>query len=387
MTYRKDYLPELDGLRAVAVLLVLWAHLPLAIQPDWMTRAGGFLSHSYLGVDLFFVLSGFLITRILLVDRDAGVPVRHFLARRFLRIFPIYYLLLGILAALGALGLYRLEPALPWAAVYLGNYYVFQWAYPNAYGLLDHTWSLCVEEHFYLLWPPLAAWLAPRHSRRILLAVFLPLSLATGIYLSWQLGAFEQRDALSKATASASTARFGSLSAGALLAFAEPALRASRSRALWLALFLAVPAWLTSQGGVVKTGAFQVVLWSGMTGDAMRVLPTLQLVSFPLTSACILVLLIGFTGSSAPHAVLLRLVPLRWIGRISYGLYLYHYPLYFAFGIKHPDHPEPSMTRLGLGLAGVFAVAWVSWWLIERPLVRLADRFRGSKRPSDVEPA
>ncbi len=387
MTYRKDYLPELDGLRAVAVLLVLWAHLPLAIQPDWMTRAGTFLVHSYLGVDLFFVLSGFLITRILLVDRDAGVPVRHFLARRFLRIFPIYYLLLGVFAAIGFLGLYRLEPALPWATAYLGNYYIFQWAYPNAYGLLDHTWSLCVEEHFYLLWPPIAAWFAPRHSRRILLAVFLPLSLATGIYLSWQLGAFEQRDALSKATASASTARFGSLSAGALLAFAEPALRASRTRALWLALLLAVPAWLTSQGGVVKTGAFQIVLWSGMTGDAMRVLPTLQLMSFPLTSACILVLLIGFTGSSAPHAALLRLAPLRWIGRISYGLYLYHYPLYFAFGIRHPDHPEPSMTHVGLGLAGVFVIAWLSWRVIERPLVRLADRFRGPNRDANAEPA
>ena len=75
--------------------------------------------------------------------------------------------------------LLRYEPAIPWATFYLGNYYIFQWARPDAYGLLDHTWSLCVEEHFYLLWPPVAALLSPRASRRVLVFGFLPLAILT----------------------------------------------------------------------------------------------------------------------------------------------------------------------------------------------------------------
>ena len=367
MRFTKDFLPELDGLRALAVGLVLWSHVPTDALPAPMVELGHLLFHHYLGVDLFFVLSGFLITRILLVDRELGVPLRHFLARRFLRIFPIYYLLLAVLAVV------RWEPAIPWAAVYLGNYYVF---WTQAYGLLDHTWSLCVEEHFYLLWPPVCAALAPRASRRVLLLVFLPLAVATGVVLAWRHGSFEQRQFLAEVTGTGSTGRFGSLAAGALLAYSERALRAHPWRATALAALLAALSWVLSEGGFQRTGLWRIVLWTELQGDPMRILPTLRLISFPLVSSAVLLLLVVWSGSRAPHAALMRTAPLRFVGRISYGIYLYHYPLYYALRVRHPDHEAPSPVHLVGAIAAVVLVSWISWVTIERPLVRFADRFR-----------
>lgn len=364
---RKDFLPELDGLRAIAVLLVLWSHLRPAVLPDWSRPLAEFLQPHYLGVDLFFALSGFLITRILLVDRAAGVPLRWFYARRCLRIFPIYYLLLAAVALL------RPEPALPWCALYLSNFYIF---WNGAFGLLDHTWSLCVEEHFYLLWPPLATWLSLRASRRVLLLGFLPLALATGVWLAWRHGSFEQRQFLALVTGTHSLARFGSLAAGALLAYGEAGLRARPWRSTALALALLACAWPLTEDGFVRLGGAHLVLASGLSGDPQRILPSLQLISFPLTSCAVLLLAIGWTGRGAPHARLLRAAPLTAIGRISYGLYLYHYPLYHAFGIRSPEVPDPSLLRHALGLSAIFAIAALSQRFVERPLLALGKRFR-----------
>jgi peptidoglycan/LPS O-acetylase OafA/YrhL len=364
---RKDFLPELDGLRAIAVLLVLWSHLRHSVLPHWAQELAGFLLPHYLGVDLFFVLSGFLITRILLVDRDQGVPLRWFYARRCLRIFPIYYLLLAVLAVLTP------EPALPWSAVYLSNFYIY---WNGAYGMLDHTWSLCVEEHFYLLWPPLATWLSLRASRRVLLLGFLPFSLATGVWLSWRHGSFEERDFLALITGTHSLARFGSLAAGALIAYSEACLRARPWRSTGLALLLLACAWPLTKDGFVRLGGAHLVLASGLPGDPQRILPIFQLISFPLTSSAVLLLAIGWTGTGALHARLLRAAPLTAIGRISYGLYLYHYPLYSAFGIRNPAVPEPSLLRHVLGLGAILAIAALSQRFVERPILSLGRRFR-----------
>ena len=95
--FRKDHIPELDGLRGIAVLMVLWVHLQIGAFGPAVARLRTLLLPGDFGVDLFFVLSGFLITRILLVDRSVGVPVRYFVMRRFLRIFPIYYLTIALL--------------------------------------------------------------------------------------------------------------------------------------------------------------------------------------------------------------------------------------------------------------------------------------------------
>src|SRR5262249_43976988 len=137
-------LRSLDGLRGIAVILVLWAHLSEENTVGWGATIKHWLSPGLVGVDIFFVLSGFLITRILIADKARGMPLKNFLIRRFLRIFPIYYLTI-LLVFLYAPGRYIL-----YCAGYLGNFY---FAYHPAHLPLHHTWSLAVEEHFYLLWP------------------------------------------------------------------------------------------------------------------------------------------------------------------------------------------------------------------------------------------
>src|SRR5882672_2186860 len=126
--------------------MVLWSHVPVASTPGVVRLLRSAFNPGYLGVDLFFVLSGFLITRILLADRENERPLRFFLARRALRIFPIYYLLLAVLL-LAKPGQY-----LAWCAIYLSNFHFMFDKTPNP---LPHTWSLAIEEHFYLIWPPI----------------------------------------------------------------------------------------------------------------------------------------------------------------------------------------------------------------------------------------
>lgn len=153
--YRKDFIPELDGLRAIAALLVLFlgatqVHLPAYSLGPELFELHRWIAPGAAGVDLFFVLSGFLITRILLVDRELGVPLRQFLIRRCLRIFPIYYL--KILIVWHQLSGFELAALLTYTANFA---LLFTWGHCP----MDHAWSLAVEEHFYLLWPPIAVFL------------------------------------------------------------------------------------------------------------------------------------------------------------------------------------------------------------------------------------
>src|ERR1051325_1003916 len=93
-------IPSLDGVRGISALLVLWAHLPAFLLPGWLRALTRAAAPGYLGVDIFFVLSGFLITRVLLQYKEAGVPLKAFYIRRALRIFPAYYSLMAVLAIL-----------------------------------------------------------------------------------------------------------------------------------------------------------------------------------------------------------------------------------------------------------------------------------------------
>ena len=164
------YMTQLDGLRCFAVFSVLVAHF--CHDLPGIGRAGPW--GGLLGVRLFFVLSGFLITQILLRERDAmraaGVGVwtaiRPFYARRFLRIFPLYY---GVLLVATALAVYPVRESLPWHLAYASNFYMARegtWVPTVA-----HFWTLAMEEQFYLLWPWVVLLVRPASLPRIAIAL------------------------------------------------------------------------------------------------------------------------------------------------------------------------------------------------------------------------
>jgi peptidoglycan/LPS O-acetylase OafA/YrhL len=373
-SYRKDYIATLDGLRASAVLLVLWQHIPNLALPlvahncnvwlfgpeaagTWPLQIDWLRDHvfaaGYLGVDVFFVLSGFLITRILLVDRAQQVPLGHFLMRRVLRIFPIYYLTLAVVWWVAP------HAELKWCAFYLSNfYYLF-----HSGGVMQHSWSLAVEEHFYLLWPLLVYSVSAGTSRRIAAWVLVPGAVlsAVGLAFYWR---HDLRFVL-QASQYGTMFRMASLSLGALLAFSENWLRHRATRTLGLACAMLAAGttlrfWLTTE--VVGT-------W----------IAPLRILSFGFTSTSLVMACIALNQGNSILAKWLRSAPMRFIGRISYGLYLYHNVVYHWIGLYEPAVDLQQLPVAGLlasAVAVTFLVATLSYYGIERPCLRWANRFR-----------
>ncbi len=362
--FRKDFIPELDGLRAFAVLLVLWVHLPAGALGETLYEARRYMQPGYLGVDLFFVLSGFLITRILLVDRERGVPLRFFLARRFLRIFPIYYL------TIFAIQLIAPQPTAEFFAClfYYANY---AFAFIPDYSRLEHFWSLAVEEHYYMLWPPLATFLSLRASRRVLFG-FFAISLGTGLFLALRPETFPDA-APYQLVMRGSTTRFGSLALGSLIAYHELAVRSKPQRITVLALVAFAVAFALSKEGLFPELASWVSTWSPVVAeDSYQLRIWTRLIAVPLVSAGVILLAIAHTRT-APLGIF-RLGILAAIGRISYGLYVYHYPVYYVAGLRYNESP----TRIALAVGATFVIATVSYLVIERPLINYAKRFRAA---------
>lgn len=328
--------PELDGLRGLAVLAVVAFHAGAPVG-----RGG------WLGVDVFFVLSGFLITTLLLEERAATgrVALGAFYARRALRLLPAVLALLAVLGLLVAAGLVgaRFIEAAPWVLLYIANWQrVVGESTP-----LVHLWSLSVEEQFYVLWPlALLALLrllpSPRHHALVLGVAVVGIAVArTGLYATEAI--------------SAERAYFGSdlradaLLLGCLLAVARCAGWTERvalwiRRALWpalagLAVVLVLPA--------SPFGGYGPLLFGPVDGAAFVVVAAV--VTMP--------------------AVLpwLRWQPLVRLGVLSYAVYLWHLPVMWLL-------PSP-IGRLAVGVPVSLVAALVSRRLIEEPALRLKQRF------------
>ncbi|WP_163269972.1 acyltransferase family protein [Chelativorans alearense] len=340
---------QLDGLRALAVTMVLYAHFFSADDSYW----------GHVGVRLFFVLSGFLITRLLLDARSAAefeaLPaLESFYIRRALRIFPPYFAMLGLV------WLINLEESrwiLLWHALYISN---FWYALQNEWTpwVLIHTWTLSIEEQFYVVWPLLVL-LAPRHwIERICVAVIV-LSLAYRFYWPFTGTPSVARDVLPPASMDA-------LGAGALLA-------AYRSRAAgW-------PQWMRL-GWAPLAAAFLLLLWF----RSVQLTPTQDWVRwigmevFPLVP---LVMIVGLCSARIEGYAgrLLEARPLVALGRVSYGVYLYH-ALVLALVVKAQPWLPVNVSEQGLGRfaiagAGTLVLAAVSWQFFEKPINALKRNF------------
>lgn len=345
--FKLVYNPALDGLRGVAILLVVFshAHVPLF---------GG----AFLGVDLFFVLSGFLITSLLLMERAATGRLRYwrFYRRRFLRLMPALALFLGVYVLVAPLlwpGLADVRKDALVSLLYLADYGI---AFFDSPGTLLHMWSLSVEEHFYLVWPPLLMLLVRLVPRG---AVWRPIAL---LYLAswlWRLLWVVQDQQFFEIFFRFDT-RVSGLIAGSLLAalvIEKPALvfwlQARMHHALWLPL--AIP--LLMGLGWDNQGA---MVW-GIT----------------LVELATMVLLVAVQQRTGVVYDMLRTPVLVRLGTLSYGIYLWHYPVVRYF---RADHPWP--VALALTLVVSAALAALSLATVERWAMRMRDRQGGAVRSS-----
>ena len=353
------------------------AHRPQLDSIRFFAFFGVFLFHAYrerfaygeFGVFLFFALSGFLITRILVKHETGrlGHDLRVFYLRRTLRIFPLYYgVLFVLLFFTNKLNDYDTgESVAWWYFLYLHNVYSF--VFEVSTGPTTHFWSLCVEEQFYVLFP-LALLLAPKRHRFALLVSLIVASIATRIAL----------DALLPAR---------KVGAGALLPVAGEYL-------LWGALFGLIDVRLRARP-VPTTVLFVlgVVLHGSAVIDQLnfRLLASTGLEHAYQTLHGIGFSLIVFSLWRMPDNRLVRLLsvePLVYLGRISYGLYVYHN---FLYGTKNALlGPLPWLApvpEVAVALAATILLAVLSWHLFEAPINGLKDRIpygKAENRPAPL---
>jgi peptidoglycan/LPS O-acetylase OafA/YrhL len=328
------YRPEIDGLRAIAVVAVILFHAGFAGLP------GGFL-----GVDIFFVISGYLITGIIQGDLERGrFSILAFYERRMRRILPALLVMMLLSVPVAALimipsdlrsfggSLVATTLSANNVLLYLGTNY-FDTA--SAFKPLTHSWSLGVEEQYYLVVPLLLAGVWRLGGKRAVWAVIATLSVASFIaclILSWF-------DPL--ANFYLIWSRVWELGAGAAVALAEP-------RARWR-----LP-------GLPLVGLAMIVASMLLIGEAGRLpgWPTLV----PVAGTC---LLLGFANPGDPVTRLLSARPFVAIGLISYSAYLYHQPLFAFARLASVDRPGwPVFAGL---IVLTFLLAWLSWGLVERP--------------------
>lgn len=361
-------LPGLDGLRALAVILVVVYHL----FPQWWF-AGGFI-----GVDVFFVISGFLITTLLLRERDASgrISLIGFWRRRARRLLPALVLLLlvcssaawliggDVLVRLGAQIVGALTFSYNWIAILIGEGY-FGGTTPE---LFRNLWSLGIEEQFYVLWPlilPLILVL-PRAWARVAAAGALAAASAV-----WMGELVATTDAVSRAYYGTDSHAFGIL-LGVALAFGLH--RTLSAPTLWMQR-------TTVRRGAAIVGGAAVL---GLIAIAL-VPPTDSVRTFPLTIAAASILsAIAIVAAVWPHARLgpaLDARPLRWIGERSYGLYLWHWPLLVLLVAAVQGSAPEAGVPVWVGLVTLVltvVIAEASYRFLETPIRRAG--FRGTWR-------
>jgi peptidoglycan/LPS O-acetylase OafA/YrhL len=347
------YMPGLDGLRALAVLAVIAYHLELGWAP------GGLL-----GVGVFFTLSGYLITDLLLGQRDVVGRLRlgDFWLRRARRLLPALFLMLTVVVAWVTLFDRSQLPALRGyvvaAAVYMSNWWnIFRHAsYFSRFGPpppLDHLWSLAIEEQFYLVWPFLL-WLGLRHARRRYRLAGLTLAAAavsaTAMALLYQPGVDPTR-----VYEGTDTRAFGLLM-GAALAFVWPSRRLHADLILRRRLLL-------DGAGVVGLAVIALLIWQTNQYSAFIYRGGIVLLS---VATVLVVAALAHPASWLGPA--LGWAPLRWIGVRSYGIYLWHYPIIV---LTTPTMQRKINVPLEVFQVGAtIAVAALSWRFVEEPIRR-----------------
>jgi peptidoglycan/LPS O-acetylase OafA/YrhL len=365
----KAHIPALDGVRAIAIVAVLLAHTLPDVNVTGIVGAAvtAVASAGAFGVDLFFVLSGFLITGILL-DADKGTGYfKNFYARRILRLFPLYYTYLLLLMTVVPFVHHMAHSSMPdfsgnwwWYLAYFSNW-------KNGFAVSDpylsHFWSLAVEEQFYLVWPTVVLLTPRRYLAWVCGLLILSANILRGVWshdgVYW--------NQIYRLTVT----RWDTLALGALAALAM------RST-LWRPLATKAAQWLM----ILGIGAWLGIAFWQQSIDWAN--PTIQTYGATLAS-------IGFTGLTLYAATVnggavrnfLQRPLMLSLGKYSYGMYVIHVLIfmhiewvdaYFANILHLPAVPVQVATLI-LSNVVTYMVAALSWRFLEAPILKLKDRF------------
>ena len=364
-------IPGLDGVRAIAFLLVFLLHTD-------------YLYFGWVGVQLFFVLSGFLITDILLKMKEkfgAGAFFKKFYGRRFLRIFPLYYLYLLIIFIVTVIVIQydyrvaymeRTQDQLPYALTYLYNFFNASSAYDGESWLIGHLWSLSVEEQFYLFWPLLIFLTPKKHLKKLFIAAIVvgPLFRAGISFLYKYYDVPFMFEDFSVVTYVLPFSHLDAFGLGAFISRFE----IPKARWQFIALLLLLPIigfattyWSTGGWGDYTALGFQYPLEKDMKQVWGYVY---------LNYVCALFIyivvkekfLVGFLDKPF----------VSYLGKISYGLYVYHFAIvWFVARIRDFSIPVPIAKPLTLVISAIllYFIASLSYKYFEKPILDLKDKY------------
>jgi peptidoglycan/LPS O-acetylase OafA/YrhL len=344
-TWLPSYVPELDGLRGLAILAVVLYHCHLRLQGTWLYSASLW---GWAGVSVFFVLSGFLITCILVGARDKPHYYHNFHARRALRVWPVYLLVLAIVYLnapwfIGP-GVWDAIKTAPWLAYIFCVQNLFHLTLPPA---IAPTWALAIEEQYYFVWAPFVRVLRrPWMLASVLAAAIVASPMLRHANLHWM-------------TPTNTLIHLDGIALGSLLAIGFYTLKLSRRA--WLVIGLVcfvsgIAAAATIAGG---TAFLDSALATGFAGA--------------------MVAAIASTGARNPISAVLRRGPLPFYGRISYGLYMTHVSVFIFFGwfdARMDAYGIPgNLAVVGFRLAVTTVVAATLWYGFESQILKLKRFF------------
>jgi peptidoglycan/LPS O-acetylase OafA/YrhL len=332
--------------------MILLAHLPV-LKNDffsrWLNSVPAILRFGYLGVDIFFALSGFLITRILIYEKQQNqLSFNRFYLRRALRIFPAYYLCLLFS------GLFISSDQLLPVAFYYNNYYS---AFHDENAAMAHTWTLCVEEHFYFLWPILIYFIGTKKAKMLISFIIPLLAIMSGIALFF---IFKKSEAVELLYKSSNTRMF-TLAIGSYLAFRETAIKNLKTPVIALYSVMTIVLYISCIL-LTPTQSAAVKIW-------------MHLLLLAPVSLLTVVLVIKLDGIKLKISKVFTNPAISYVGKISYGLYLFHMPVYFLLRSTRGQARHTEISYAAIAVISIFIVATCSYYLIERPFLKLKQKF------------
>jgi peptidoglycan/LPS O-acetylase OafA/YrhL len=349
------YIPELQGLRGIAVLAVVIYHCHTRLEGTWIHYASLW---GWAGVNLFFTLSGFLITSILLEARGKPHYFRNFYARRAMRIWPVYLLLLAVCYAVPEWFLGdTLANQTHWQTLVSYALFVQNLRPTPLPGTLGPTWSLAIEEQYYVVWAPLvllgATWARRRFTRwllpTILICMLVVSPLVRHLHPHWITGTH-------------TLIHLDGIALGSLLALGLYDVRWARKTWLWIGLTVAVLGFAATATVAGGTSLLDTALAFGFAGTVLMA--------------------IAGTGAGNWLAAVLRRGPLAYYGKISYGLYMTHILVFVYFGNfdarlddKYHIGIAGNLLIVGLRLLASTVVATALWYGFESRILKLKRYF------------